>query len=106
MRLSMRIKRKINKAESQVDVLRRVHELSDLIDYTIHHLNNDIKRGGPGNRPDTFGVYENWVTQRVSNIFRSRYPNIDFKRLDFLMIVSGAYNDKLKRGFKDSKKIK
>jgi len=90
--------------ESQIDVLRRVHEISDLVDYVIHHLNNDIKSGGPGNKPDNFGVYENWVSQRVGTIFISIYPNIDFKRLDFLRVVSGAYNDKLKRGFKDSRK--
>jgi hypothetical protein len=90
--------------ESQIEVLRRLYEISDLVDYVIHHLNNDIKRGGPGNKPDNFGVYENWVSQRVSTIFISRYPNINFKRLDFLMVVSGAYNDKLKRGFKESKR--
>jgi len=90
--------------ESQIEVLRRLYEISDLVDYVIHHLNNDIKSGGPGNKPDNFGVYENWVSQRVSHIFKSRYPNIDFKKLDFLMVVSGAYNDKLKRGFKDSRK--
>jgi hypothetical protein len=90
--------------ESQIEVLRRVHEISDLVDYVIHHLNNDIKSGGPGNKPDNFGVYENWVSQRVSDIFKRRHPNIDYKRLDFLMVVSGAYNDKLKRGFKYSRK--
>jgi len=90
--------------ESQIEVLRRLYEISDLVDYVIHHLNNDIKRGGPGNKPDNFGVYENWVSQRVSNIFRSRYPNIDYKKLDFLMIMSSAYNDKLKKGFKESKR--
>jgi hypothetical protein len=90
--------------ESQIEVLRRIHELSDLIDYTIHHLNNDIKSGGPGNKPDNFGVYENWVTQRVSDMFQRRHPNIDYKKLDFLMIISSVYNDKLKKGFKYSKK--
>jgi hypothetical protein len=95
---------KILITESQIEVLRRLYEISDLVDYVIHHLNNDIKRGGPGNKPDNFGVYENWVTQRVSNIFRSRYPNIDYKKLDFLMIMSSAYNDKLKKGFKESKR--
>jgi hypothetical protein len=90
--------------ESQIEVLRRLYEISDLVDYVIHHLNNDIKRGGTGNKPDNFGVYENWVTQRVSNIFRSRYPNIDYKKLDFLTIMSSAYNDKLKKGFKESKR--
>jgi hypothetical protein len=43
--------------ESQIEVLRRLYEISDLVDYVIHHLNNDIKRGGPGNKPDNFGVY-------------------------------------------------
>lgn len=88
--------------ESQVEVLRRVYEISDLVDYTIHHLNNDIRSGGPGNKPDNFGVYENWVTQRVSDMFKRRNPNIEYKKLDFLMIISGVYNDKLKKGFKES----
>lgn len=95
---------KIVITESQVEVLRRVYEISDLVDYAIHHLNNDIRSGGPGNRPDNFGVYENWVTQRVSNIFKHRNPNIEYKKLDFLMIISGVYNDKLKRGFKEALK--
>lgn len=95
---------KILITETQLEVLRRVYEIDDLVDYVIHHLNNDIKSGGPRNKPDNFGVYENWVSQRVSDIFKRRHPNIDYKRLDFLMVVSGAYNDKLKRGFKQSKK--
>ena len=95
---------KILITESQVQVLRRVYEISDLVDYAIHHLNNDIRSGGPGNRPDNFGVYENWATQRVSDMFKRRNPNIEYKKLDFLMIMSGVYNDKLKRGFKEALK--
>jgi len=95
---------KIVITESQVEVLRRVYEISDLVDYVIHHLNNDIRSGGPGNRPGNFGVYENWVTQRVSDMFKRKNPNIEYKKLDFLMIISGVYNDKLKRGFKEALK--
>ena len=95
---------KILITESQLEVLRRVDEISDLVDYVIHHLNNDIRSGGPGNRPDNFGVYENWVTQRVSDMFKRRNPNIEYKKLDFLMIMSEVYNDKLKRGFKEALK--
>ena len=90
--------------ESQIAVLRRVHEISDLVDYVIHRLNNDIKRGGSGNNPDNFGIYENWVTLRVSERFRSRYPDINYTRIEFLKIISSVYNDKLKSGFKESKK--
>ena len=36
---------KIVITESQVEVLRRVYEISDLVDYAIHHLNNDIRSG-------------------------------------------------------------
>ena len=94
---------KILITESQLEVLRRVHEISDLVDYVIHHLNNDIRSGGPGNKPDNFGVYENWVTQRLSDMFKRRHPNIDYKKIDFLRIISAVYNDKLKIGFKHSK---
>ena len=97
---------KILITESQIEVLRRVYEISDLVDYVIHHINNDIRNSGPGNKPDNFGVYENWVTQRLSERFRSRYPEINFTRLDFLEIISAVYNDKLKMGFKESKRIR
>jgi hypothetical protein len=95
---------KILITESQIEVLRRVHEISDLVDYVIHHLNNDIRSGGPGNKPDNFGVYENWVTQRLSDMFKRRHPNIDYKKIDFLRIISSVYNDKIKIGFKYSRK--
>lgn len=90
--------------ESQIEVLRRVHEISDLVDIVIYYLNNNIKRGGPGNNPDNFGIYENWVTLRVSERFRNRYPDINYTRSEFLKIISSVYNDKLKSGFKESKK--
>ena len=90
--------------ESQIEVLRRVHEISDLVDYVIHHLNKNIKNSGPGNKPDNFGIYENWVTLRVSERFRSRYPDINYTRIEFLKIISSVYNDKLKSGFKESKR--
>jgi len=44
------------------------------------------------------------VTLRLSERFRSRYPDINFTRLDFLKIISAVYNDKIKKGFKQSKK--
>ena len=97
---------KILITESQIEVLRRVYEIDDLVDYVIHHINKDIRNSGPGNKPDNFGVYENWVTQRLSERFRSRYPEINFTRLDFLEIISAVYNDKLKMGFKESKRIR
>ena len=97
---------KILITESQIEVLRRVYGISDLVDYVIHHINNDIRSSGPGNKPDNFGVYENWVTQRLSESFRRRYPEINFTRLDFLEIISSVYNDKLKMGFKESKRIR
>ena len=97
---------KILITETQLEVLRRVYEIDDLVDYVIHHINKDIRNSGPGNKPDNFGVYENWVTQRLSERFRSRYPEINFTRIDFLEIISAVYNDKLKMGFKESKRIK
>jgi len=83
---------KILITESQMEVLRRAHEISDLVDYVIHHLNNDIKSGGPSNKPDNFGVYENWVVQRLSDMFQRRHPNIDYKKIDFLRIIYALYN--------------
>jgi hypothetical protein len=92
--------------ESQIDVLRRVYEIGELVDIVINDLNSDIKSGGPGNKPDNFGVYENWVTQRVSRIFKNKYPNINYEKIDFLMVVSGAHNDKLRKGFNRVRKKK
>ena len=44
----------------------------------IKELNDDIKGGGPGDRPDNFGVYERWVINRVENDFEDNNPNIEF----------------------------
>lgn len=92
--------------ESQIDVLRRMYEIGELVDYVIDNLNSDIKNGGPGNKPDNFGVYEGWVSNRVSRMFKTKYPDIEYKHLDFLMIVSSEYNDKLRRGFNRVRKKK
>ena len=92
--------------ESQIDVLRRIYEIGEIVDEAIIDLNNDIKSGGPGNKPDNFGVYENWVVRRVSVMFKHKNPNIDYEKLDFLTIVSGEYNDKLRRGFNRVRKKK
>jgi len=92
--------------ENQVDVLRRLHEIGKIVDYVIDSLNDDIKLGGPGNKPDNFGVYENWVSQRVSSMFKRRYPDIDFDKYDFRLIVSGQHNDELRKGFNKVRKRK
>lgn len=92
--------------ESQVDVLRRIYEIGNLVDYVIVDLNQDIKSGGPGNKPDNFGQYENWVTQRVSAVFKHKHPDIDYKKIDFLMVVSSAHNDKIRKGFDKVRKRK
>ena len=97
---------KILITESQIEVLRRVYGISDLVDYVIHHINKDIRSGLPGNKPGNFGVYENWVTQRLSERFRSRYPEINYTKIEFLEIISAVYNDKIKKGFKESKRIR
>ena len=34
---------KILITETQLEVLRRVYEIDDLVDYVIHHLNKNIK---------------------------------------------------------------
>jgi hypothetical protein len=92
--------------ENQIGVLRRIYEIGEFVNYAIDSLNDDIKRGGPGNKPDNFGVYENWVIQRVSRIFKTKYPDIDFERYNFLTIVGGEYNDKIRRGFNKVRKKK
>ena len=82
---------KIIITESQIALLRRLTELEQILDTSIKELNKDIMNSGPGNKPDNFGVYENWVSQRVSDIFKRRHPNIDYKRLDFLILYEGLY---------------
>ena len=97
---------KILITETQIEVLRTIYDIGKLVDYVIDGLNTDIKSGGPGNKPDNFGVYENWVVRRVSVMFKYKNPNIDYEKLDFLTIVSGEYNDKLRRGFNRVRKKK
>ena len=95
---------KIIITESQVVLLRRISELEQILDTVIIELNDDIKGGGPGNRPDNFGVYERWVINRVENDFEDNNPNIEFANHDFMMLMSGQFNDKIRKGFNKVKK--
>ena len=95
---------KIIITESQVVLLRRISELEQILDTVIIELNDDIKGGGPGNRPDNFGVYERWVINRVENDFEDNNPNIEFANHDFMMLMSGQFNDKIRNGFNKVKK--
>ena len=95
---------KIIITESQVVLLRRISELEQILDTVIIELNDDIKGGGPGNRPDNFGVYERWVINRVENDFEDNNPNIEFANHDFLMLISGQFNNKIRNGFNKVKK--
>ena len=95
---------KIIITESQMALIRRLSELEQIIDTNIKELNDDIKGGGPGDRPDNFGVYERWVINRVENDFEDNNPNIEFANHDFLMLISGQFNNKIRNGFNKVKK--
>ena len=91
-------------SESQMALLRRLSELEQILDTNIKELNDDIKGGGPGNKPDNFGVYENWLINRIKNDFEDNNPKIEFPIHDFKMLVSGQFNDKIRKGFNKVKK--
>ena len=88
---------KILITELQIQLLRRLYEINDLVDYVIHHLNNDIRSGGPGNKPDNFGVYERWVANSVK--LYSGYDYFRYTDHDFMMLVMGNFNDKVRKGY-------
>lgn len=98
------VKMKIIINEDQIKLLRRLTEIEQIIDEAIIDLNNDIKNGGPGNKPDNFGVYENWLVRRVSVMFKYNNPNIDYEKLDFLLLASGQFNKKIRNGFNKVRK--
>ena len=95
---------KIIITESQEALIRRLNELEHYLDIAIKELNEDIKIGGPGNKPDNFGVYEGWLMNRTEWDFENDNPDIKFTRHDFLMLISGQFNDKIRRGFNKVKK--
>ena len=95
---------KIILTESQMVLIRRLSELEQILDTNINELNDDIKGGGPGNRPDNFGVYERWVMYRVKGDFEDNNPDIEFPNHDFLMLISGQFNNKIRNGFNKVKK--
>jgi hypothetical protein len=95
---------KIIISESQVALIRRLSELDQILDTNIKELNDDIKGGGPGNKPDNFGVYENWLINRIKGDFEDNNPKIEFSIHDFKMLVSGQFNDKIRKGFNKVKK--
>lgn len=95
---------KIMLTESQMSLLRRLYELEQIIDNVIQELNKDIMNSGPGNKPDNFGVYEGWVTNRIEWSFEDNNPDIKFTRHDFLMLISGQFNNKIRNGFNKVKK--
>jgi hypothetical protein len=51
-------------------------------------------------------VYENWVVNRASTYFKDRFPNINYDRMDFLMVVSEQFNGELRKGFNKVRKRK
>ena len=95
---------KIILTESQMALLRRMQELEEILNDFITELNNDIKSGGPGNKPNNFGVYESWLINRIKEEFEHNNPNIEFTRHDFIMLVSGQFNDKIRMGYNKVKK--
>ena len=95
---------KIIITESQMALIRRLSELEQILDTNIKELNDDIKGGGPGDRPDKFGVYERWVINRVENDFEDNNPNIEFANHNFMMLISGQFNNKIRNGFNKVKK--
>ena len=97
---------KIIITESQAALIRRLSELDHYLDIAIKKLNDEIKGSifGPGNKPDNFGVYERWVINKVENNFEDNNPNIEFANHDFMMLISGQFNDKIRKGFNKVKK--
>lgn len=83
--------------ESQVRLVRRLNELGPIVDEVIERLNRDIKSGGPGNKPDNFGVYERWVANSVK--LYSGYDYFRYTDHDFMMLVMGNFNDKVRKGY-------
>ena len=95
---------KIIITESQVALIRRLSELEHYLDVAIKELNEDIKSGSPGNKPDNFGVYENWLINRIKGDFEDNNPKIEFPSHDFKMLMSGQFNNKIRKGFNKVKK--
>ena len=95
---------KIIITEIQIALLRRLTELEQILDISIKELNKDIMNSGPGNKPDNFGVYENWLINRIKGDFEDNNPNIEFTKHDFLMLMSGQFNNKIRNGFNKVKK--
>ena len=95
---------KIIITESQVALIRRLTELEHYLDIAIKELNEYIKSGSPGNKPNNFGVYERWVINKVENNFEDNNPNLEFTNHDFMRLISGQFNDKIRKGFNKVKK--
>ena len=83
--------------ESQVRLVRRLNELGPIVDEVIMDLYKVIKSGGPGNKPDNFGVYERWVANSVK--LYSGYDYFKYSNHDFMMLVMGNFNDKVRKGY-------
>ena len=90
--------------ESQIALLRRLSELEQILDKIIKALNDDINDSGPGNTPDNFGVYEGWVVNRTKRYFENDNPNLEFPSHVFWILISGQFNDKIRKGFNKVKK--
>ena len=97
---------KIIITEDQVALLRRLTELEHYLDITIIKINDEIKGSifGPGNTPDNFGVYEGLVVNRTKRYFENDNPNLEFPSHVFWILISGQFNDKIRKGFNKVKK--
>ena len=90
---------KIIITESQVALIRRLSELEHYLDIAIKELNEDINEADGRNKPNNFGVYEGWVMSRTKWDFEINNPNLEFPSHDFNMLVSGQFNNKIRKGF-------
>lgn len=97
---------KITITEAQLGLIRRTYELEEIVLRVIELINHLIKTHGSDIRPDNFGVYESWVVGRVSEIFKGRYPNIDYKKVEFWLFVGGQFNKEIRKGYNKVKKKK
>ena len=103
-----------NDLQRMIQFVEKLNELDTTGVSPLLHMSNNVNalredeiKGsifGPGNKPDNFGVYERWVINKVENNFEDNNPKIEFANHDFMMLISGQFNDKIRKGFNKVKK--
>jgi hypothetical protein len=84
--------------ESQIQLIRRLHDLEKYVDYAIKTVKEIYKK------PKNFGIYESKIVGVVKDLLGQYHPKVEYTWHEVTILISGHFNDKLQQGYKNFNK--